>query len=110
MSGYGVGTFLFNYMTSVIVNAKNTAPRSVDFVYDDRYFEFDIAKRVPLMLYCVLAIWIILFGMAVAFVSKKKPKKPRDLNPDIKPKLDRKHKLNRAHSVNITDLEMQNKI
>lgn len=74
MSGYGLGCFIFDYMATFVVNPENKKPLSYSMTYQDYFFEFELAKEVPLMLYCLLASWLITLGLAIILVTKKKVK------------------------------------
>jgi hypothetical protein len=74
MSGYGLGCFIFDYMSTFVVNPDDKRPLSYSVAYQDYFFEFELAKEVPLMLYCLIASWCITLGLAIILVQKKKQK------------------------------------
>ena len=69
MSGYGLGCFIFDYMSTFVVNPDDKRPLSYSVAYQDYFFEFELAKEVPLMLYCLIASWCITLGLAIILVQ-----------------------------------------
>ena len=107
MSGYGVGIFVFDYMATFIVNPENLKPLSRSYKYLDLFFEFDIAKRVPLMLYCLLASWLIILGLAIILIQKKKNDRSAAYAVNVEVEMPKSKRKDRSNSVVITGQDRQ---
>lgn len=88
-------------MTTFVVNPGNVNPLSQSVSYKDMFFDFEIAKRVPLMIYCLIALWLILLGVATILVTKKKQEPKHEaymVNMEIELS-NKDSKLSKANSV-----------
>ena len=55
---YGMGNLIFSYLSTSLVN-PNDATATIYITDDLRYFEEDVAEKVPQMLRKLCSIWII---------------------------------------------------
>ena len=87
IGSFGMGAFIFNFITTAIVNPDNLKPGIPDAPgppTNDNLFSIELAKRVPYMMNFCLAIWAALALVAMLTVTRnpeygkqvKAPEKP----------------------------------
>ena len=65
---YGMGNIIFSYLSTSIVNPKD-AEATIQINADLKYFDEDVASRVPLMIRSLCMIWFFQIILAIAFIS-----------------------------------------
>ena len=70
---YGLGAFIFSFLTSYIVNPDNLSPvvPNDGTGTTDKLFPLEVANRVPLMIRTCLVCWACLCLLAICLVSRK---------------------------------------
>ena len=64
LCGFGLGAFVFGFISTALANPKNEKPG------DDKFFPRDVADNVPKMLQVCVAIWAVLCVISVVTVSR----------------------------------------
>lgn len=64
LGAFGFGAFIFNFITTGLVNPDNLKP------LDDEYFPVEVAERVPKMFRVCLFIWSALTAISILTVTR----------------------------------------
>lgn len=65
IGGFGFGAFFFGFITSALANPDDKKP------LQSKYFDRDVADRVPHMMRVCVTIWAILSLLAITMVNRK---------------------------------------
>ena len=71
VSGFGLGSFFFGFLTTAIANPNNLRPHTLE-VEGDTYFPDEVAENVPKMLRICLIFWFILCLIGI-FTVRRNP-------------------------------------
>ena len=69
VGSYGLGSFIFTQVATKIVNPFQELP-TIEINKDLKYYDSDVAIRVPMMFRIMVCIWSFQVLLAVLFISK----------------------------------------
>ena len=71
----GMSSFFWGYLSTYLVNPDSEKPIKIN---NEAYFDKEIANRIPSMYSKLIAIWSVLFIIAISLITRPSNTKERD--------------------------------